>query len=107
MKISKEEVYAYREIYYEHIKPLLRVGTKDKVLDELLDLICPTYKISPLRYRELSMIDLVQRISKMNNPKIKIVTSDRQEIDTGLAETLPELLCPIRSEQGRVDRARG
>ena len=98
MKITERDIIEYREIYYETIKPMIKLGKTDKDIDNALEYICEEFEISVEHYRALSHIDLIQRIAsiKTNNIKFK---SGEEYIDLKNVENLPELKCPRRTEQ--------
>lgn len=101
MKITTEEIYAYREIYYECIKPMIKKEKTQEQIDACLEYFAPEYGITPERYRELFALDFLQRLAGINNPTVFIRISNTNICSNklGFLSNMPELRCPKRSEQ--------
>lgn len=98
--ITPAEVFAYREIYYEHVKPMIRGGVSQNEITECLDEIAPEYGITRQRYTELFLIDFIQRLSKLDCYRIYVKTFDKVLCIKELKVIHePELKCPRRTEQ--------
>lgn len=103
-KITDKDVYIYRELYYETAKPLLRAGASQEFIKEMLTKACDEFGWTHDKYQAFSHIDLMQRIVKVG---IKYASEDRVQVRTHAGEKLehtatldmPELKCPIRTEQ--------
>lgn len=102
MEITTEEIYAYRELYYEHIKPMVANGKSLEEMDACVEFFAPEYGITPKKYYELSRLDLLQRIagvSKSEDVKIKYGGELLSKDALATVVNTPELRCPRRSEQ--------
>jgi len=96
--ITETEICIYREIYYETVKPMLISGKTQSEIDAGVTYICEEYGITKERYKFLSTLDFLQRISERgDSPNLAIKTADGEVIK--LPENLPILRCPRRSEQ--------
>jgi hypothetical protein len=102
MEITTEEVYAYRELYYEHVKPMIQAGKTQKEIGEMVEYFAPEYGITSKRYDELSVLDLLQRLGGISKGTSVTIRFGDKDVPTDILETLvntPELRCPRRSEQ--------
>lgn len=106
LHIKPHEVYGYREIYYEHMKPMIREGKSQKEIGDRIELIAESYGLSSSRFSELHLFDLLQRIAKERNkcgnvsciiPGVSSIKVSDEAYRILLDQ--PELKCPIRSEQ--------
>lgn len=101
LTISVEEVCAYREVYYEHVKPMIKARKQEADIDACIAYFAPEYGITKERYHELSTIDLLQRLAGLNTPMVKIQNGETS-IGTDKIQAvldLPELKCSKRTEQ--------
>ncbi len=110
-RITDQDVFEYREIYYEHVKPIFKawgvLGMKISELAPLLSPILEKYGWSFEKYQAFGSIDFAQRLSRMKSesfvktgtePSMKVIAGD-VELDSISMSRIPELRCPIRSEQ--------
>lgn len=103
-EITEHDVYIYRELYYETAKPLIRAGASSSFIEEMLIPRCEHFGWTLDKYRDFSSLDLMQRIASLS---IKTASEDRVFVKTTKGEKLnyhgsldlPELKCPIRTEQ--------
>ena len=102
-EITTEEVCAYREIYYEHVKPALIKGSSQKDIEKVVEYFSPDYNLTVARFDLLHTIDLFQRLAelKRENPNANICVKVKSHKLTDLSVFLkmPTLRCPKRSEQ--------
>ena len=109
--MTEQDVFVYREIYYEHMKPILRArnvfGMHQAEMEPLLAPALEKYGWSYEKYRSFMTLDIAQRVSKIKSramlktglqPDIKVVAGE-MELDSISVSRIPELRCPIRSEQ--------
>jgi hypothetical protein len=87
-----EEICAYREIYYETVKPMLMAGKSQDDIDFAVKYMCEEYDLSYNRYHEIKLLDLIQRFDGIKNVRIN-------GVDANLPEGFPIIRCPRRSEQ--------
>ena len=98
LTITVEEVCAYREIYYEHVKPMIRARKTKAEIDACLAYVAEEYGLTVERYRELSEFDLLQRLSKLDPSRIEIQHKDGTTVQLSkIAKFLLEM--PRRTEQ--------
>lgn len=96
-EITERVVYVYREIYYEHVKPLLKMGISDPELIQMfiqgpLDELGMTIEM----FRALQIVDLMQRMSKYDNVKFAGLNIEPEALNSTL-----ELKCPLRTEEDK------
>lgn len=108
LQITQQEVEIYRNIYYEHVKPMIKGGCTLDEIDEVLISITDQYGWTIQKYREFQFIDLLQRIEhlkeveRLSGRPLRInVMNGEEEVSTAKAYDFPELRCPIRSEEKR------
>ena len=100
-KITERDIFIYREIYYETVKPMI-VSHKTAIeINFALKYMCEEFGITPQRYKVLSNVDFMQRMAKFNNKRI-IVQSGTNSIvpyeHKNSLENIPEMKCPRRTE---------
>lgn len=108
MEINDATIAIYRDVYYEHEKPLLKSGTSEEEITKALLPVLVMYGWTLDIYFGFKYIDLMQRltyitdIQKLKGRKLNIhfVAGD-EEIDYTKSYKYPELRCPIRSEEKR------
>lgn len=103
--VTERDVYVYRELYYEHIKPLLRLGVKAEQIENICEDIFKYYGWSFEKFKDFSVLDLIQRLKELRNygNKVEVEVYFGGEILTlDQFNEIPELRCPIRSEQKNV-----
>ncbi len=101
MNISETEIYAYREVYYEHLKPLLMADVDSKMIDIMMEGIYEEYGLTKDRFEQLQTIDFIQRLKNINDKRITVKVGDTEISKQSITNSLnfPELRCPRRSEQ--------
>lgn len=97
-EITITDVCTYRELYYEHVKPLLNAGKRPEVISELMAPIYKEYGWTEEKFQLFSMIDFMQRLAKTNDTRLKLRVGG-QDVNYANANNLPELKCPRRTEQ--------
>lgn len=98
MGITEVDIYTYRELYYEHVKPLLKQGADDKMIDIMMQNVFPQYGWTKEKFQAFQIIDLMQRIRGLNCDKIK-VTDGQITMNPDDVKNLPMLKCPRRTEE--------
>jgi hypothetical protein len=95
--ITETEICIYREIYYETVKPMLIAGKTQEEIEAGVKYICEEYGMEVERYKAISIMDFMQRLSEKGpNPNVAIKTSDGEILP--LPKDLPILRCPRRTE---------
>jgi hypothetical protein len=99
--ITLREVYVYREIYYETVKPMLKARRSQADIQQAVDYQCQEFGLTVARYEVLSALDLRQRLSTMNDPRVHINTGPKvlSLEEYRVPATMPTLRCPRRTEQ--------
>jgi hypothetical protein len=107
-KITQKEVEIYRDVYYNHVKPLLKKGASSEEISDTILPILVLYGWTLEIYFNFQMIDLMQRmayttdIMKLQNKKINLsLRCDKENVDYSKSYQFPELRCPLRSEEKR------
>jgi hypothetical protein len=101
--MTEEDVYIYRELYYEHVKPLLRQGADDTMIDIMMEGVFEQYGWTKDKYKAFSMIDLMQRINELKSDRVKIIAGT-EVLNPKDAKGLPTLRCPKRTEQFKFEK---
>jgi hypothetical protein len=96
--IDEVEVIVYREVYYEHAKPMIRARCSDAEIEAAITPILEGYGWTLDKFKAFSIIDLTQRFERMKMKNVKVMAGTH-EVDKGQVSQLLELRCPIRSEQ--------
>lgn len=99
MKITERDVYVYREMYYEYVKPMIRANKSDIEIDKCLDYWVVEFNITKEHYHALAQIDLLQRFANIKDDRAMIAIFGFSKEDLKNVLNLPELRCPVRSEQ--------
>lgn len=107
MEIKNHTITIYREVYYEHVKPLIRKGAKQIEIDNAILPILVMNLWTLEMYHEMSFIDFMQRINYINHQQnlkgrknFKVLCGNEKVVADRFA-TLPKLRCPILSEDIR------
>lgn len=106
--ISEQEVFEYREIYYEYFKPNLngRFGMPKEEAERVIAPALIKFGWSYEKYTAFCAIDLAQRLSKtksdsfLNGKELKVEVRFGNYTPNSLSlSLLPELKCPRRTTQ--------
>lgn len=95
--ITEREVIVYREIYYEHVKPMILAGKTQDEIEVCVNYMAEEFDMEPDRWRVLHRIDLLQRIASIHSDRLKV----RGVENLSAVQELPELKCPRRTTQGK------
>lgn len=95
--ITETEICIYREIYYETVKPMLIAGKSQEEIEAGVKYVCEEYGMEVERYKAISVMDMMQRISERSGgSNVAIKTSDGEILP--IPKGLPILRCPRRTE---------
>ena len=108
LTITEKDIFIYREIYYGIVKPLFKQGASQEEINTAIENNPYDWELG--KFLLFNRIDLLQRLGKMKSDSfletgeelnIKIVNSENPcaEIGTLAYTFLPELKCPLRTEQ--------
>lgn len=108
MEINEKTIVIYRDVYYEHEKPLLKRNASNEEITAALLPVLVMYGWTFEIYHTFKYIDLMQRfaymrdVNTLNGKKtnVKFFAGD-EELDYTKSYQYLELRCPIRSEQKR------
>jgi hypothetical protein len=109
MKISQQEVEIYRDIYYEHEKPMLiSEMTQEEIAEALLPIVV-LKGWTMEKYHAFKSLDLMQRIAYLNattklqgkKPNLFMKAGNDLLQCENAYNGIPELRCPLRSEEQR------
>lgn len=109
MEITDKEVAIYRDIYYEHVKPLMKQSKSPEEIEEAILPVLVLHGWTLEMYQAFQMIDFMQRLAYLmstqelmgkNVPNVYMI-GGTEPIDCSMACKYPELRCPIRSEEKR------
>jgi hypothetical protein len=107
-QITQKDVEFYRHIYYNIIKPLIKLNKSASEIDKTILPHLMENNWTLEIYHDFQSIDILQRIAyysdcvKLSGKKqqIQIMTGkDIVDIEKFNIFSLPELRCPIRSEE--------
>lgn len=106
--ITEKEVFEYRELYYEYLKPILYNGvTCHKKIEELLAPALNKFGWNADTFSSFLSLDFMQRIAKMKSetfiktgvePNICVKVGN-EEVSAITLSMMLELKCPIRTTQ--------
>jgi len=102
MGITEVDICTYRELYYEHVKPLIRQGADCLMIDILMQDVWAQYGWTKEKFSAFQIIDLAQRVAEMKKPNITVVAGN-QKINNEQIEQIPMLRCPRRTEQFKFE----
>lgn len=109
MKINNETIAIYRDIYYEHVKPMIKNGDSADEIDNKILPVLIKYGWTLEIYALFHSLDFLQRIAytmdrlklEGKKPNLNVVDSNHDAIDYSNVYQYPELRCPLRSEEQR------
>lgn len=106
--ITQNDIYIYRHIYYEYVKPLLKLNI-NFTQEQIRRIVIPMVEDlgwTIERYEMFSSMDMMQRLAELNyngsKPNIELQYNDGEKVLLDKLNPLlsvPRLRCPIRSEQ--------
>lgn len=108
IEVNNKTIAIYRDVYYEHVKPLIKKGASTEEINEAILPVLVLYGWTLEIYKDFSTIDLMQRLAyiadvqklKGKKSNIHLIAGDI-EVDFTKSTQYPELRCPLRSEEQR------
>ena len=96
-KITDRDIFVYREIYYETVKPMIIAGKSKEEINKAIEYMCQEFEYEVEDYKIMSQLDMIQRIAEMQLVRTNISVQGLNTIKNTL--NLPRIRCPRRTEQ--------
>lgn len=95
--VTERDIFIYREIYYETVKPMIYAGKSEEEINKAIEYMCEEFEYKAEDYKCMSSLDLVQRIAELQQKHSNVSIQGLDDIQG--ATKLPRIRCSRRTEQ--------